>query len=86
MKWSVVVVSMLAGWVTYDIVKMIRRWNRSGSALKYGDNGHHYGDTHSSRSGMDEYERGWADGYQVGKSEVQKRVVRKVKTINGKEK
>lgn len=33
----------------------------------------------------EQYESGWADGYEVGRREVQKRV-RKVKTINGKEK
>jgi hypothetical protein len=34
---------------------------------------------------VERYEMGWTDGYEVGRSEVQKRV-RKVKTINGKEK
>ena len=34
---------------------------------------------------VEQYETGWADGYEVGRREVQKRV-RKVKTINGKEK
>jgi hypothetical protein len=31
------------------------------------------------------YDKGWTDGYEVGRNEVRKRV-RKVKTINGKEK
>jgi len=41
--------------------------------------------TKELRENKQKYDKGWVDGYAVGRNEVQKRA-RKVKTINGKEK